>query len=153
MIDFVCDGCHTQLQIGDGLAGKLGRCPTCGTNTRVPGHPRRTPKWKMIFLMAIIPFLVVAFWGLMFCIADPGLAFSFVLGGVIAVLLGIGFCWAVTNIGTFLSHPRYYRLWKKGGGGPFSIPWPRRSTTTLLPDRLTKVFHARRKDTICFLST
>ena len=119
MIDFVCDGCHTQLQIGDDWAGKLGHCPHCGTNTRVPGYPRRTAKRTMIFRMAIIPFLVVAFWGLMFCIADPGLAFSFVLGGVIAVLLGIGFCWTVTNIGTFLSHPRYYRLWKKGGGDPF----------------------------------
>jgi hypothetical protein len=73
----------------------------------------------MIFRMAIIPFLVVSFWGLMFCIADPGLGFCFVLGGVAAIIGGIGFCWTVTNIGTFLSHPRYYRLWKKGGGDPF----------------------------------
>ena len=119
MIDFVCDGCHTQLQIGDNWAGKLGHCPHCGTNTRVPGGPKRTPKRKMIFRMAIIPFLVVAFWGLMFCIADPEMGFCFMVGGAAAVLGGIGFCWAFTNIGTFLSHPRYYRLWKKGGGDPF----------------------------------
>ena len=119
MIDFVCDGCYTQLQIGDNWAGKLGRCPACGTNTRVPGHPRRTPKLKMIFRMAIIPFLVVSFWGLMFCIADPERGFYFMVGGAAAILGGIGFCWVFTNIGTFLSHPTYYQLWKKGGGDPF----------------------------------
>ena len=43
MIDFVCDGCHAALQIADKSAGLLGRCPYCGTNTRVPGNPKRTP--------------------------------------------------------------------------------------------------------------
>ena len=119
MIKFVCDGCHTQLQIDDNSAGNLGHCPHCGTNTRVPADPRRTTKRMMIFRMAFIPFLVVSFWGLMFCIADPGLGFCFCVGGAAAILGGIGFCWTVTNIGTFLSHPRYYRLWKKGGGDPF----------------------------------
>ena len=69
--------------------------------------------------MAIIPFVVVAFWGLMLCIADPGLGFYLVLGGVAALVLGIGFCWAFTNFFTFLLCPREYRLWKAGGGDPF----------------------------------
>ena len=86
---------------------------------QAPGQLRRTPKWKIVFRMAIIPFAVVGFWGAMFSIADPGLAFSFVLGGVGTVLLGFGFCWGFTNICTFLFHPREYRLWKKGGGDPF----------------------------------
>ena len=80
---------------------------------------KRTPKLTIVARMVIIPFLVVGFWGLMFCIADVGLGFCFVLGGVIAVLLGIGFCWAFTNICTFLYSPRYYRIWKAGGGDPF----------------------------------
>jgi hypothetical protein len=83
------------------------------------GCQRRTPKWKIIFRMVIIPFAVVGFWAAMFSIADVGLGFSFILGGVGAVLVGIGWCWGVTNLGTFLSHPREYRLWKKGGGDPW----------------------------------
>ena len=69
--------------------------------------------------MVIIPFAVVGFWGAMFCIADVGLGFCFVLGGMVAVALGLLFCWAFTNFFTFLSHPREYRLWKAGGGDPF----------------------------------
>ena len=80
---------------------------------------KRTSKLTIIFRMVIVPFAVVAFWGLMFCIADPGLGFSFVLGGVGAVLIGIGWCWAFTNFFTLLSHPREYRIWRKGGGDPF----------------------------------
>jgi hypothetical protein len=67
----------------------------------------------------LIPFAVVAFWAAMLSIADVGLAFNFVLGGVIAVVLSIAFLWGFTNLGTFLSHPREYRLWKKGGGDPW----------------------------------
>jgi len=62
---------------------------------------------------------VVSFWGSMFCIADPETGFYFVLGGVGAILGAIGWCWGFTNICTFLYSPRYYRLWKKGGGDPF----------------------------------
>ena len=80
---------------------------------------KRTPKRTIIFRMVIIPFAVVAFWGLMFCIADVSAGFYLVLGGVVAVFGGIGFCWAFTNVCTFLYSPRYYRLWKKGGGDPF----------------------------------
>jgi hypothetical protein len=86
---------------------------------QVPGGLKRTPKWKIVFRMVLIPFLVVGFWGAMFCIADVGLGFRFVLGGVGAVALGLLFCWAFTNICTFLYSPRYYRIWKAGGGDPF----------------------------------
>ena len=48
-----------------------------------------------------------------------GLGFYLVLGGVAALVLGIGFCWAFTNFFTFLLCPREYRLWKAGGGDPF----------------------------------
>jgi hypothetical protein len=86
---------------------------------QAPGESKRTPKWKIIFRLILIPFAVVAFWGAMFCIADVGLGFSFVLGGAGAVLLSIAFLWAFTNIGTFLSCPKDYRLWKSGGGDPW----------------------------------
>jgi len=86
---------------------------------QAPGGLKRTPKWKITARMVLIPFTVVAFWGAMFCIADPGLGLCFVLGGVGAVLLGIGWCWGFTNVCTFLWHPREYRIWKGGGGDPF----------------------------------
>jgi len=119
MIDFICVSCRTQLQIGDEWAGKLGHCPHCGMNSPVPGNAQRTPKWKITFRMVVIPFVIVAFWGLMLSIAAPVLGLFLVLGGVVAVGGGLLFCWGFTNIGTFLWHPRYYRLWTKGGGDPF----------------------------------
>jgi len=117
MIDFICDGCHTQLQIGDQWAGKLGRCPHCGTQTSVPGYPKRTPKRKMIFRMVLIPLVVLVFWASF--LATVGLAVPFLLGGVLALTFAIGFCWAVTNIVMFFWCPREYKIWKKGGGDPF----------------------------------
>ena len=48
MIDFICDGCHAALRIGDDSAGKLAQCPHCGTNNRVPGHQKRTSKLTII---------------------------------------------------------------------------------------------------------
>ena len=86
---------------------------------QAPGGLKRTPKLTIAFRMVIIPFAVVAFWGLMLCIADVGLGFCLVLGGVGAVLLGLGFCWGFTNVCTFVYSPRCYRLWKQGGGDPF----------------------------------
>ena len=89
------------------------------TRKQASSCQKRTSKWKILFRLIAIPFAVVAFWAAMFCIADPGLAFSFILGGVGAVLLSIAFLWAFTNICTFLSCPKEYRLWKKGGGDPW----------------------------------
>ena len=59
MIHLTCDGCHSSLQIGDLWAGKLGRCPYCGTNSRVPGYPKRTPKWKILLRTSSVPLLVL----------------------------------------------------------------------------------------------
>ena len=86
---------------------------------QAPGCQRRTPKLTIAARMVVIPFLVVGFWGLMLSIAAPVLGLFLVLGGVGAVLLGLGFCWGFTNVCTFLYSPRYYRLWKKNGGDPF----------------------------------
>ena len=80
---------------------------------------KRTPKLTIVARMVIIPFLVVGFWGLMLSIAAPVLGLCLVLGGVGAVLVGLGFCWGFTNLATFLYSPRCYRLWKQGGGDPF----------------------------------
>jgi uncharacterized membrane protein YtjA (UPF0391 family) len=33
---------------------------------RASGQLKRTAKWKIVFRIAVIPFLVTAFWGLMF---------------------------------------------------------------------------------------
>ena len=89
------------------------------TRKQAPGCQSRTSKLTIIFRLVLIPFLVVGFWGLMFCIADVERGFWFMVGGVGAVLLSIAFLWAFTNICTFLSHPREYRIWKQGGGDPF----------------------------------
>ena len=86
---------------------------------QAPGCQRRTPKLTIAARMVIIPFLVVGFWGLMFSIAAPVLGLCLVLGGVGAVLLGLGFCWGFTNVCTFVYSPRCYRLWKQNGGDPF----------------------------------
>jgi len=83
------------------------------------GGLKRTPKLTIVARMVIIPFAVVGFWGLMLSIAAPVLGLCLVLGGVGAVLFGLGFCWGFTNLLTFLYSPRCYRLWKKGGGDPF----------------------------------
>ena len=89
------------------------------TRKQVPGSLTRTPKLTIVARMVIIPFAVVGFWGLMLSIAAPVLGLCLVLGGVGAVLVGLGFCWGFTNVCTFLYHPTYYRLWKKAGGDPF----------------------------------
>jgi hypothetical protein len=67
----------------------------------------------------LIPFLVVGFWGLMFCIVDVERGINFMVWGMGAVLVCIAFLWAFTNFFTFLFNPTYYRLWKAGGGDPF----------------------------------
>ena len=82
-------------------------------------NPKRTSKLTIILRMALIPLLVTAFWGLMLSIADVSLGLYLFLGGLVALVLGIGFLWAFTNVGTFLLCPREYRLWKAGGGDPF----------------------------------
>ena len=119
MIDFICCGCGAALNIGDNSAGLLGRCPHCGTNTRLAGYPKRTSKLLILFRIGCIPFAIVCFWALMLSIADADLAFHFILGAVIAFIVMMLFLWGLTNLLTFLSGPREYLLWKRGGGDPF----------------------------------
>jgi DNA-directed RNA polymerase subunit RPC12/RpoP len=119
MITFVCDGCGAELQIGDQWAGKLGRCPHCGTNSRVPGNPKRTSKLVILARIVALPFAVLAFWAFFLSLGSGWMAVYFVLGGVGAVVGALFFLWAVTNIGTYLCSPYYYKLWKKNGGDPF----------------------------------
>src|SRR5947209_4117206 len=37
VIVFTCTSCSKQLKVKDELAGKKGKCPSCGTQTTVPG--------------------------------------------------------------------------------------------------------------------
>jgi hypothetical protein len=62
--------------------------------------------------MVAYPVAAVAFWSMF-------LGWPVFLGGAIALVLALGFWWAVTNIGTYLCSPRYYKLWKSGGGDPW----------------------------------
>ena len=119
MIDFTCCGCGAALHIGDDSAGLLGRCPYCGTNTRVPGNPKRTSKLTILARIGCLPFAAVLFWALMFCIVDVEAGLDLMLGGVIAFAVIILFLWGFTNLFTFLMAPREYRIWKRGGGDPW----------------------------------
>jgi hypothetical protein len=112
MISFVCDHCHAELQIGQEWAGKLGHCPHYGTDSRVPGYPKRTSKLTILARIAILPLLAAGSVAAL-------LGWEVFLGGVIAVAGALFFCWAFTNIGTYLCSPRYYRMWKAGGGDPW----------------------------------
>jgi len=119
MINFICSGCGAVLHISDEQAGKLGRCPHCGTDTRVPGYPKRTSKLLILFRIGCLPFSVVLFWALMFSTVDVDAGLDLALGGVIAFVVIILFLWGFTNLFTFLSGPREYLLWKRGGGDPW----------------------------------
>ena len=112
MIGFVCCDCGAELQIDDEWSGKLGRCPHCRATTRLPGSVKRTSKRVILARFLAWPVVVLSFWTVF-------LGWPIFLGGMIAVGLGLFFCWAFTNIGTFLCSPHYYRLWKAGGGDPW----------------------------------
>lgn len=124
MISFVCCGCNAQLRIGDKESGKLSRCPYCGANSRVPGYPRRTPKWKIALRIAIIPFLVVCFWAALFSLV--GLGTTIMVSGVGAIAVLMLFLWGFVNLMTLITMPRTWWLIKRGGGDPFfdSLPSP-----------------------------
>src|SRR5262245_4875116 len=42
MIGFPCPGCGAQLKVKDELAGKRGKCPSCGKRMTVPADPSAT---------------------------------------------------------------------------------------------------------------
>jgi hypothetical protein len=113
MVPFVCSGCGAQLQIDDKWAGGLGHCPHCGTDSRVPAHPKRTSKLTILARMTAIPLAGVTFYSLF-------MGWCFFIGGVVTLAAALFFLWAFTNAWSYVTGPReYYRLWKKGGGDPF----------------------------------
>ena len=124
MINFICDGCHRTLQIGNEWAGKLGHCPYCRTNSRVPGYPKRTSKLVIIARIPIYPLTVLGFWSFFLSLAGMDVVIPFLLGGLGALAGSIFFCWAVTNLGVLLAYPHEYWIWRRGGGDPFfdSLP-------------------------------
>lgn len=117
MINFNCSGCGANLNIGDEWAGKLGQCPHCGVNSRVPGYPKRTPRTVIISRFAAIPLIAAGGVALL-------LGWPVFLGGLIGISFFIFFAWAFTNVVTWVwckadGSSRYLRLWKAGGGDPF----------------------------------
>jgi hypothetical protein len=126
MVNFVCDGCHYELQIGDEWAGKFGHCPHCGTNSRVPGSPKRTSRLTIIVRWFLGPTVVLLFWaGILNTVTSHGAA-AFLFGGLAATAGSLIFLWAFTNIFTFIMCPSGYKVWKKNGGDPFfdTVPEP-----------------------------
>lgn len=120
MINFNCGGCGCLLQISDEFSGQLGGCPHCGTNSRVPGNPRRTAKTTIVFRLIILPVLFFSAFGLLACVTGQVHFGLIIIGSTIVGGLGtVFFLWAVMNIIAFLINPKYYFMWKNGGGDPF----------------------------------
>jgi hypothetical protein len=71
MIFFSCSGCGRNLQIADKKAGLLAGCPFCGTNTRVPGTPKRTSKLAILTRISAFPLAVVGFWASLLSLERP----------------------------------------------------------------------------------
>ncbi len=119
MINFNCSSCRKALHIRNAMAGNLASCPYCSAESVVPNNPIRTSKLTIIGRMVSLPMLCVGAVGVL-------LGAPVIIGGAIGLALMLGFWWAVTNIGTFLINPGYYRLWKKNGGDPFfdTVPEP-----------------------------
>ena len=82
----------------------------------------------ILFRLTCIPLAVLGFLGglLSFLGAPCDFVLSWIIGGLIALVFCIGFMWAITNLFTFLYCPRYYWLWRRGGGDPYfdSMPEP-----------------------------
>jgi hypothetical protein len=66
-----------------------------------------------------------------------------IIGGAIGLALMLGFWWAFTNIGTFLTAPREYLLWRKGGGDPFFDTVPEPFNTDPSSTRYQELFRER----------
>lgn len=119
MITFVCSGCGQQLNIGDEWAGLLGHCPACDTNSRVPGNPKRTSKLTIILRMLLLPMIIMGGFASVFCIISLASGLFVILAALAGCLGVIAFMWGGMNAIAYIINPKYYRLWKKGGGDPF----------------------------------
>ena len=82
-------------------------------------NPKRTAKLTIIVRMCAIPMAACLGLASFFWLVNSWFAFVILMTGVGTFAAIILFCWAITNFGTFLFHPTYYRLWKKGGGDPW----------------------------------
>lgn len=127
MIQFLCSGCNAQLRISDKESGKLGRCPYCGANSRIPGYPRRTSRLKILFKISIVPLGVALFWICFLSLSGDSEVIRGAWIGGLGTLFGLlFFLWAFSNFMTWLTTPREYWLMRKGGGDPWfdSLPPP-----------------------------
>jgi hypothetical protein len=114
MINVICGGCGTSMNIDSQLIGHVVRCPHCSGTIQLL---KRTPKTAIIARFLTWPVI---------CLAIPTalLGWPIFLGGIIAAGLFILFAWAFTNIDGAIwcklngtSH--YLKMWKQGGGDPF----------------------------------
>jgi hypothetical protein len=80
---------------------------------------KRTPKLVIVARISAIPLAIVLFWASLFGTVNVQVAVFLVLGGVGALVLFFLLLWGITNLGTYLSDPTNYRIWKSGGGDPF----------------------------------
>ena len=94
------------------------------------GGLKRTPKLTIAARMVIIPFAVVGFWGLMFD-CRPGSGLCLVLGGVGAVLVGLGSAGASPTSAPFSTVHDITDSGRRMGEIPSLIHWSDRSTRTL----------------------
>jgi hypothetical protein len=90
----------------------------------IPSYPRRTPKWKILLRLCIIPFLVVCFWTFFFSLV--GLGTTIFLAGIGTIAAAILFLWGFVNLMTILTMPKVWWLIKRSGGDPWfdSLPPP-----------------------------
>jgi len=107
----------------------------------IPSCPRRTPKWKILFRLCIIPFLVVCFWTFFFSLV--GLGTTIFLAGVGTIAAIILFLWGFTNLMTLITMPRVWWLLKRGGGDPWFESLPEPFNTDDLSTRFQELYREK----------
>ena len=93
----------------------------------IPGHSRRTPKWKILFRISIVPTGIILFWAYILSLGGNYQIVRWTLiGGFGATAAAILFLWGFTNLMTLITMPRVWWLIRKGGGDPWfsSLPPP-----------------------------
>jgi hypothetical protein len=118
MLNFTCQNCWANLQVGDEWCGKVAQCCSCGALTDIPG-PKRTSKLKILARLTAIPLALA-------CLSKFIFGSAFFWGGIIAIVFAYGFLWAFSNLGALILWPRTYWMIRKGGGDPWfdTVDWP-----------------------------
>ena len=76
-----------------------------------PGYPRRTPKWKILLRISIVPLGVVAFWTWVLSLGGNGEVVRWALIGGLGTLAALlFFLWSFVNLMTLLTMPRTWWL-------------------------------------------